>query len=361
MIMCDVKGHNDPTTWNKDMALQLKPLSQQVMVITGASSGIGLVTTRLAAREGAKLVLVSRNEESLSRLKAEIEETGGEVIIIAADVSREDEMRRVAREAIARFGRFDTWVNNAGVSIYGKIVEIPLEDQRKLFDTNFWGVVIGSSIAAQHLRGHGGAIINIGSVVSDRAMPLQGTYSASKHAVKGFTDSLRMELEQENLPVAVTLIKPAAIDTPYTEHARNYMETEPKFPPPVYAPELVAKAILYSATHPVRDVYVGGASRAISTLGKLMPRLVDKVMEQTLFDGQKKLDGRGNDHKDGLYSSSEHELRERGTGSNFTLERSLYTQASLHPFMSTAAIAGVIGATWLLRGRGRRILQNQGA
>jgi hypothetical protein len=131
---------------------------------------------------------------------------------------------------------------------------------QRLFQTNYWGVVHGSLEAVKHMKTRGGgAIINLGSELSDHAVPLQGIYAASKHAVKAFTDSLRMELEKESAPIAVTLIKPAAIDTMFVAHAKNYMDKEPSLPPPVYAPELVAKAILYAAQHPKRDVFVGGA------------------------------------------------------------------------------------------------------
>src|SRR5919112_3853197 len=269
------------------MGVKLKKLSEQVVVITGASSGIGLVTAREAARRGAKLVLVARAEDALRQLAEEINSAGGEAMYVLADVGREEDVRRVAEQALARFGRVDTWVNNAGVSIYGRIVDTPFEDMRRLFETNFWGVVYGSRVAAEILRQRGGALINVGSVLSDRAIPVQGVYSASKHAVKGFTDALRMELEEAGAPVSVTLIKPSTIDTPYTKHAKNLMEgKEPSLPPPVYAPETVAEAILHCAETPERDVYVGGGGKALSVMEKYAPRLSDKVMETFMFDAQ---------------------------------------------------------------------------
>ena len=176
--------------------------------------------------------------------------------------------RKIAADAIAAFGSFDTWVNNAAISIYGKLEDIPIADQRRLFETNFWGLVYGSLISIRTLKIHGGALINVGSTLSDRAIPLQGIYCASKHAVKGFTEALRMELEAEDAPVSVSLIKPTAIDTPYKEHARNYLDTEPENPPPVYAPETVAETIVYCAQNPVRDVFVGGAAKLHSVAGK---------------------------------------------------------------------------------------------
>ena len=321
------------------MALQLKRLDQQTIVITGASSGIGLVTARRAASEGARLVLAARSENALHQLAAEINSAGGEAIYVAADVSREEDVQKISERAIERFGGFDTWVNNAGVSVYGRLLEITMEDMRQVFETNFWGVVYGSLAAARHLRERGGAIINIGSTLSDRAIPIQGIYSASKHAVKGFTDALRMELEEAGAPVSVTLIKPGAIDTPYTHHAKNYLETEPSLPPPVYAPDVVAEAILHCAVKPERDVFAGGGGKAISMFETVAPRLTDKVMSWTM-DSMQKSDRPPRDLDDnGLYKASG-ELKERGGYEGHVMESSLYTKASLHPVATAALAAG---------------------
>ena len=331
------------------MGVKLKKLSEQVVVITGASSGIGLVTAREAAKRGAKLVLVARAEDALRRLADEINQAGGEAAYVVADVGREEDMRRVAETALERFGRVDTWVNNAGVSIYGKILDTPVEDMRRLYETNFWGVVYGSRVAAELLRQRGGALINVGSTVSDRAIPLQGVYSSSKHAVKGFTDALRMELEEEGAPVSVTLVKPAAIDTPYTKHAKNLMEQEPAVPPPVYAPEVVAEVILHCAETPERDAFAGGGGKAFSVMEKYMPRVGDKVMEHFIVDAQKQDEPARPRGDGGLYEASG-ELKERSGDPMYVSESSLYSKASLHPLLTGALIAGAgLAAAALLR------------
>ncbi len=264
----------------------LKKLARQTIVITGASSGIGLATARLAAEAGARVVLIARNRTALKQIEKELLLRGAAALAIVADVGRLDQLQSAAQDAIAHFGHIDTWVNNAGVSIFGKLEEVPLEEQRKLFDTNFWGTVHGSLTALSLLRDGGGALINVGSELSDVAAPLQGMYSASKHAVRGFTDALRLEIEHDRLPVSVTLIKPAAIDTMYVEHAKNYMDTEPRLPAPLYAPEAVAEAILSAAEHPKRDIFVGSAAAAMSTIGRLAPALADRVLRR-LFDSQR--------------------------------------------------------------------------
>ncbi len=323
--------------------MNLKPIEEQVIVITGATSGIGLVTARMAANRGAKLVLAARNQKALDTLEKELRSKSIDVITVTADVALESDVVKIASDALAEFGNFNTWVNNAGVSIYGNLEEVPLEDSKKLFDTNFWGTVNGSLVAARNLKINGGALINVGSVLSDRAIPVQGMYCASKHAVKGFTDALRMELEAEKAPVSVTLVKPSAIDTPYKAHAKSYLKEEPQNPPPVYSPETVAKAILHCAELPVRDVVVGGGGRTLAFLGSLVPRSTDVVMENTMIEIQRDDELAGRRKFESLYEPNDDRLRERGGYEGHVAESSLYTQASLHPVVTGAALAVGIG------------------
>jgi len=322
------------------MDLKLKDLKDQVIVITGASSGIGLVTARMAAKRGARVVLNARNEEALRRVTKDINADGGTAIHVAGDVGVLADVQHVANEAIRHFGGFDTWVNNAGVSIYGPMLDQSLRDQRRLFDTNYWGVVHGSVVACNHLRSRGGALINIGSVLSDVAIPIQGTYCATKHAVKGYTDALRLELEEEGAPISVTLIKPSAIDTPYTKHAKNLMAVEPQNPPPVYAPETVAEAILHCAENPERDLYVGGGGAVFAQAGHHAPRLTDKLIQARFFDVQKSDQPAPDDRPDSLYAPSK-DGDERGGYPGHVAESSVYTKASLHPFITGSLIAGL--------------------
>lgn len=259
------------------MRARLKPLSRQILVITGASSGIGLATARRAASKGAAVVLAARNEEALGRICEEIRRDGGQAVYVAADVGDRDDVARIVEKALDTFGGFDTWVNNAGVGVYGELLEIPPEEHEQLFRTNYWGVVNGSIAAVRHLAGRpgGGALINVGSVNSDFAIPILGAYAASKHAVKGFTDALRMELRHAGKPVSVTLIKPSGIGTPFPVHARTHLSTDPRVAPPVYAPEVAADAILHAAVHPVRSLTIGSAGRVMAGAAVGAPDLMD--------------------------------------------------------------------------------------
>ena len=260
------------------MKHQLKPVAEQSIVITGASSGIGLATALAASALGARLTLVARSENALTAIADEIKAAGGQACWEVADVADRAALQRAAERALDRYGGIDTWVNNAGVAIYGRIEEVSDEDNRRLFETNFWGVVYGSLVALPYLRQRGGALINIGSEVSDEVVPLQGMYSTSKHAVKGFTDALRVEVEVvDEAPVSITLIQPTAVNTPYPEHARNYMDRQPKLPSPQIDPTQVAQAILQAASEGGRDVTVGAMSKINTTLSKLLPSLGDRM------------------------------------------------------------------------------------
>jgi short-subunit dehydrogenase len=260
------------------MTASLKSLNEQVVVITGASSGIGLATAQEAAGRGAKVVLAARSAQTLMAIVAEIASAGGEAIAVAADVSNRSDVERIAQAALQRFGRIDTWINNAGVGIYGRLDEVSEQDNRRLFDINFWGVVNGSLVALPFLRAAGGALINVGSEVSEAVVPLQGMYSASKHAIKGFTDALRVEVEQvDQAKVSITLVQPTAVNTPWPQHAKNYLAQEPKLPSPQIDPRHVAEAILSAATSATRDVKVGAMSKLNTAMAKFMPALGDKM------------------------------------------------------------------------------------
>lgn len=252
------------------MAVRLKHVSDQVIVIAGATGGIGLTTARMAAGHGAKLVLAARGGNELDRIADELRRRGAQVACVAADPGTQPELARIAMAATERFGRIDTWINNAGISIAGCIGDVSPEDERRLFQASFWAVVHGSLEAVRHMhRRGGGALINLGSELSDRALPLQATYPASRHAVKGFTDALRMRLEMEKAPMSVTLLKPAAIESLPGARALSA---------PIYAPELVAEAILHAAQHAGRDVLVGAPVRPMP-LGRFqMPRLLERYM-----------------------------------------------------------------------------------
>lgn len=338
------------------MRARLKPLSSQVMVITGASSGIGLALARKAARAGAAVVLNARDEATLRRVCDEINAAGGRAHAAPGDVGVPEDVARVARSAIARFGGFDTWVNNAGVGIYGELETVAPADHERLFRTNYFGVVNGTLEAVRHFKARGGpgAVINVGSVLSDVGSPLLGAYTASKHAVKGFTESLRMELIRARAPVSLTLLKPSSISTPFPEHMKNLKGARPQVPPPRYAPEVVADAILHAAAHPVRHMTVGYAARPMVLTTAAVPALADRLFAWTIPPLSRR---RGPDAPgDSLHAAGQDGRVETPAygGRGF----SIYTQAQKRPGMVAAAgLAALAGAVWLARGRLRPVLR----
>lgn len=311
--------------------LKLKPLAEQTIVITGASSGIGLATARMAAQRGANVVLSSRHGPALDEAASAIRIEGGNAISVIADVTKYDDVISLRDQALEEYGTIDTWINNAGTSIFGYLLEVPLEEERQLFEVNFWGVRHGCHVAVPVLAQNGGVLINMGSEVSGRAIPLQGMYSATKHAVKAYTDALRMELEKKEIPVAVSLIRPAGIDTPFAEHARNELEIgEPSLPGTVFHPNIVAEAVLKCAVSPQRDVYIGASARIATLLDAFFPRLTDLYMEKNLFDQQ--MQGASIPHieeNEILMHPPTDEGRVRGVHEGHVAKSSLYTDLTV--------------------------------
>ncbi|HEY9878768.1 MAG TPA: SDR family oxidoreductase [Leptolyngbyaceae cyanobacterium] len=293
--------------------MQLKPINQQVVAVVGATSGIGRITALQFAEKGAKLVISGRSEDKLASLRSEIQNLGSEAVSILADVSDFSQVQAVADKAIATYGRLDTWVHIPGVAVFALFEETTPEEFQRVINVNLMGQVYGAMTALPHLKREGrGALIHISSIEGVRSLPYQSSYSAAKHGIEGFLDSLRVELMHEKVPISVTSIKPAVINTPFWNNALTKLGVKPMGIPPYYDPKLVAEAVLYSATHFTRDYYVGDAARMLAALQRLSPELVDALLVGIGFKFQRSDEPKSASDRNNVYDTVPEEIRVDG-------------------------------------------------
>lgn len=333
--------------------MDLKPINEQVVVVMGASSGIGRETALRFARKGAKVVVSARSEEGLHSLVDEIRQGGGEAMAIPADVSEFEQVKTVADRAVETYGRLDTWVHAAAVVLYALFEDTTPEEFKRVVDINLLGQAYGAMAALPHLKREGrGALIHISSVEAKRAFPYHSAYAAAKHGIDGFLESLRVELRHEGVPVSVTQVLPAAINTPLFTKGRTKIGVKPVGAPPIYQPSIVAEAILYAAEHPVRDILAGGAAKGIIQTQRLSPGLFDAALVRVGFRAQRTNEPKSEDAPDNLYGPVQGQDKVEGDFSRWALRHSLYTWMQRHPGIKrTATVGTVLGAAALLSGR----------
>jgi NADP-dependent 3-hydroxy acid dehydrogenase YdfG len=265
----------------------VRPIHEQVVVVTGASSGVGRACARAFAARGGRLGLIARNEEALQAAAAEVQCAGSEAIVLPLDVADSEAVERAAATVEDRYGRIDTWVNSAMVSVFSPVIQMTAEEYRRVTEVTYLGYVHGTLAALRRMLPRDeGTIIQVGSALAYRSIPLQSAYCAAKAAIRGFTDSLRTELIHDGSQVRVSMLQLPAVNTPQFEAVRTRLPRHPKPVPPIYTPELMASAVLYAAEHPVREMIVGGSTLRAILAQKCIPGLLDRYLARSGYDAQ---------------------------------------------------------------------------
>jgi NAD(P)-dependent dehydrogenase (short-subunit alcohol dehydrogenase family) len=320
--------------------MNLKPIDQQVVAIFGASSGIGRETALQFAKRGAQLIIAARDEAGLGTLIEEIAMLGGTATHVVAEATDFDQVKAVADKAITLYGRLDTWVHVAAVNLYATFEQTTPEEFGRVVDVNLMGQVYGAMAALPYLRREGrGALIHISSVEARRSFPYHSAYAASKHGIDGFLDSLRVELMHDKMPISVTNVMPASINTPLFTNSRTKIGVKPQGLPPFYQPESVADAILYAAEHPTRDLVVGGAGQTMLFLQKFAPGLMDALLNQIGFRLQQTKEPKSETEPDNLFEPISDD-RVEGDFSN-QARPSVSAWFNTHPAVKWGAIAAL--------------------
>jgi NAD(P)-dependent dehydrogenase (short-subunit alcohol dehydrogenase family) len=337
-------------------------METQTVVVTGASAGIGRATARLFGQRGARVALIARGQAGLDGAARDVEEAGGTALTISADVADYDQVAAAARQVEEQLGPIDVWVNVAFTSVFSPFREIAAEEFRRVTEVSYLGFVHGTMAALALMRPRGrGTIVQVGSALGERSIPLQSAYCGAKHAINGFTSSVRCELLHEDSGVHVTVVQMPAVNTPQFSWVRSRLPNHPQPVPPIYQPEVAARGVLYAADHPRRRQYWVGASTAATLLAnRVVPAALDRYLARTGYAAQQTAQpaepGRPDNLMQPVDGGSGHDFGPHGAFDDRSHDRSPQLWMSQHAGVSAGAVAGVavIGAflaAWLGRRR----------
>lgn len=343
--------------------VQSRPIEEQVVAIVGTASGIGRETAVQFASRGTKLVVADNDDAGLASLVDEIRGMGGQVVSVVADVASYPQVELVAQRAVQEYGRLDTWVHIAAVGLYATFLQTTPDDFKRVIDVNLMGQVYGAKAALPHIiRSGGGGLIHISSIEAKRALPYHSAYGSAKHGISGFLEALRVELQHLHLPVSVTEIMPASINTPFFDKARTKIGVKPQGVPPLYEPAIVARAILHAAERPQRDIIVGGAGKLLVLGQRLSPSLMDGAMRNFGFSSQRTDEPRSPDAPSDLLGPAGQYNRVEGDFGGKAFKHSFSTLLDLHPTVKAVAAVGAalgIGAYLAERSGAARSVQQR--
>jgi NAD(P)-dependent dehydrogenase (short-subunit alcohol dehydrogenase family) len=314
-----------------------------VVVITGASAGVGRATAREFARRGARIALLARPSRRLKATRSEINESGSEALDIETDVADPEQVENAAATAEAELGPISVWVNNAMASVFSPVIEMTANEYRRVTDVTYLGVVYGTLAALKRMQQRdSGTILQVGSALAHRAIPLQSSYCAAKHAIEGFTESLRCELLHDGSNVEVTMVQLPALNTPQFEWVKSRLPKRAQPIPPIYQPELAARAIVWAADHPRREVWVGGSTVMTLLANKLAPGLLDRYLARTNFEAQQTDQPEDPERPNNLWLPVGSDEGARGRFDDRAKDSSLQFWTVAHRRPVTAAAAGAL-------------------
>jgi NAD(P)-dependent dehydrogenase (short-subunit alcohol dehydrogenase family) len=336
-------------------------MQHQTVVITGASAGIGRATARLFGERGASVGLIARGQEGLQGAVRDVEDVGGKALAVSADVADYEQVAAAAREIEETLGPIDVWVNVAFTSVFSPFTEITAEEFQRVTEVSYLGFVYGTMAALDRMRPRGqGTIVQVGSALGARSIPLQSAYCGAKHAINGFTSSLRCELLHEKSGVHVTVVQMPAVNTPQFSWVRSRLPNHPQPVPPIYQPEVAARGVVFAADHPRRKQYWVGASTAATILAnRVAPALLDRYLARTGYRSQQTAQpadpGQPGNLLQPVDGINGHDFGAHGVFGDRSHDRSAQLRLSQHAWVSTGLLAGAAVAGALLVGRlGRR-------
>jgi NAD(P)-dependent dehydrogenase (short-subunit alcohol dehydrogenase family) len=332
-----------------------KPIGEQVVVVTGASAGLGRAIARAAAARGAQVTVVSRGGDGLDATVAEL---GPRAHGVQADVASLDDCHRVVEETIDRFGRIDTFCANAMVTVYQEARDLQPDELRRVIDVNFLGAVNCYWAALPALTESRGTFSHVSSALAYRGIPLQAAYCSSKAAGRAFFESARVEHEKHRIPVAISLVLPGAINTPQFDMGRQYIGYQPQPIPPIYEPEVYAQAVLHTFEHPIRELPVTWGAQKLLWGQKLSPRAGDLVLRLNGWKGQHTSDPKPVGSPDNLFSPLPGDKGPRGRFSAKSRDSTIWTSLRLRRLIVGTAVVGVGLATMgVTNGRAKSLVR----
>jgi NAD(P)-dependent dehydrogenase (short-subunit alcohol dehydrogenase family) len=333
----------------------------ETIVITGASAGIARATARLYGERGANVGLIARGQAGLDGAVSDVVRAGGKAHAVSADVADYEQVQEAARQVEELFGPIDVWINVAFTSVFAPFAEISADEFRRVTEVSYLGFVYGTMVALDRMKTRGrGTIVQVGSALGERSIPLQSAYCGAKHAINGFTSSLRCELLHENSGIHVTVVQMPAVNTPQFSWVRSKLPNHPQPVPPIYQPEVAARGVVFAADHPHRKQYwVGGSTAATITANRIIPALLDRYLARTGYGsqqtGQKVEPGRPDNLRQPVDGPGGHDHGARGIFDDTSHDRSPQLWMSQHARLLTAAVGAAIlggaGAVRLVRQR----------